>query len=263
MSTPGVGHFLGLLRESLVKRQSMLLLLPKSIGGNEFWAILHGQLGNDFDIYELELSEIDGKVPAVSLGKYLFERCGLLTAPRTVTELMETDGLPDVIHLSGLNELSIDEQQNWLEFLSQWARASQRKADRAQKPTALCFPVQANSFFCSLPESDVFLNICRWQGVPSLLDLRMICRVYHRGDMGDRSQWREALLPHLATSDIEFAEFLWSRITLAPEALFTELETFAKNKGWSHDLLSTWGYCRFIDTMHSLAACRRDFVSPD
>lgn len=251
MRTPGVTGFLQTLRQELAKPRSLLLLLPASIRDNEAWLTLIDPIESDVDVVSIELGELARDEPIAVLGEELCRQRGWQEAPRTYKGLLETPMLPDILCLLGLDALEAQEQGKWLNLLMQWAKASQGRQDRGTRSMALCVPAQNRNLACPLPEPDVFLSVCWWWGVPSALDMQLLCRLHHAGMNSDPlAQWREHLLPALAASDASLATFLWDKLETSSGAMIAALRCYGESKGWNQACLKAWGSGDFLAATH-------------
>ena len=80
---------------------------------------------------------------------------------------------------------------------------------------SLCVIAKLKDFDYILPESKADLTFHWWWGFPSMLEVRLSCRIAseHSGrDDPATSSWREYVLPGLVGSDVQLAEHMWSRV---------------------------------------------------
>jgi hypothetical protein len=248
---PSVGHFLELLSNDLANRRSTLVLLPSGIEPTEVWSVLQTELWRrDFWHSEVslpELGESDG--PVVALSEILGTQWPSSDTPRTLANLMKADNLPEIVELDGLHELPDGARNQWLSFLTQWAQASQSSFDAGRVPAALCVIAPAQAVLPQVPESSVYLAVHWWWGFPSVLELRLLCRLNNGNDHPDTlARWREYLLPALVGSDLSFAKDLWNDLDLGVEEVAERLCFLAAERGWTTEALTAWGAEEFAVT---------------
>lgn len=241
---PSVQHFLNTLVNDLAHRRSLLVLLPTGIDPAEVWSMLRGELWRrDFGFEEVSLPSLsENHVPAAALGDALRVHWPSSEAPYTIAHLITSENLPDVVQLEGLDQLPTSTREAWINFLVQWAQASQSLADRGSDPTALCVLVTATAVLSNIPESGVYLAIHWWWGFPSALEMRLLCRLSNEANNRDAiAQWREHVLPALAGNDVSLVEYLWDDLALGGDDLTTRLHSFAAQRGWKAAALRAWG----------------------
>ncbi len=248
---PGVQRFLNLLAEDLAGRRSLLILLPAGVDPTEVWARLRTELWRrDFWFEEVSLPNLPQRLaPVMALSEALGVSWFPPDIPRTAANLMTAEGLPDIVQLEGLDQLSNTARRNWLIFLTQWAQASQNLADRGGMPSALCVTVPAETVLSQVPETEVHLAVHWWWGFLSALEIHLLCRLGNETEDWDAvARWREHLLPALAGGDVALAEFLWNDLHLNFEELSNRLNAFAQRRGWVAETLHAWGAEELVAT---------------
>lgn len=130
---------------------------------------------------------------------------------RTVHNLLCCTDLPDILYVH-----RIGSRQEWTEFIESWAREYRilRNSGNTDIPS-LCVIAKLKDFDFILPESKSDLTFHWWWGFPSMLEVRLSCRIaseqFGRDDPAT-SSWREYVLPGLVGSDIQLAEHMWSGV---------------------------------------------------
>lgn len=246
---PGVRQFLHALLDDLAQGRSVLALAPAGIDLDSIWQAIREDLWRrDFHVQEIPLPSLSvDDPPAAALGHALQVQWASPNAPRTVANLLSAGRLPDIVQLHGFEQLPSTTIPNWTNFLAQWGQASQNVADQGQTPTALCLLTPASALLPHLPESNVYLTIHWWWGIPSALELRLLCRLEESDLEWDiAARWREHLLPSLAGNDVALAEHLWDDLSLDTTGLSERLRTFALARGWTTDNLQGWGASQLI-----------------
>ena len=244
MQAPSVQQFLNALLDDLSERRSLLVLLPAGIEARDPWYAIEGHLvRRDFHIEEIVLPVLPTETsPTVALGKALNVQWPEDSSPRSIANLMISEGLPEIIHLTGFDELAEPARTTWLAFLSEWAQVSKNLFDReATIPPALILFAPGSAFPPPLPESDLYLSIHYWWGFPSALEVQMLCRLENASD--ERSplhRWREHLIPSLVGNDISLAGHLWDHLYLDFDQLLPLLQLFGEQRGWTLQDLQAW-----------------------
>ena len=255
METPGAVRLLDRLRDDFASRISLLLLIPSSVDMNIISMAIHDKLAHYFDITEVDLTRLDTMDMSGTLGQTLEAEGRTDGSPRTLSALMTASGLPDVIHLSGFEKLDIHSQEAWRDFLLEWSKAMPSLINQSRRPPSLCFPLYAQNLVVAPAYSELFLKVRWWWGVPSACDVHLLCRLEHLGSEERLlSQWREHLLPALAGSDIDFADYLWDRLETSFEDFVESCKEFARMRGWTPSCLEAWNCHSVTETIHTRIA---------
>ena len=250
---PSVQQFLNALLNDLSERRSLLVLLPAGIEAINLWYAMEGHLGRqDLCIEEVSLPILPTKSsPTVALGEALNIQWPEASSPRSIANLMISEGLPEVIHLTGFDKLSEPARATWLIFLSQWAQVSKTLFDQeATIPPALSLFVPGSALPNQVPKSDLYLSVHYWWGLLSALEVQMLCRL--KNTSSERSplyRWREHLIPAITGNDLSLAECLWDHLHLDCNQLLPPLQAFGKQRGWTSQLLWSWGAEDFLFTL--------------
>lgn len=239
IETPGAKLFQERLHDDMSARNCVIIMLPATVPYNVIWMLIHDCLGKTFDICEVELPSLLSQYPSAELGKLLEDRWGIQGSPRTLATLVNATSMPDILHLSGFEELDKDKQRIWLNFVKEWADYTPSIKVQFGNPTAICLPIQAFELKIPEPISELNLKVRSWWGIPSTSDLRLLCNMEHiANEKGMNSLWRENLLISLSGTDINFAEFLWDKMELSWEELITKCREYATMRGWTSQLLA-------------------------
>ena len=255
MQMPSVQQFLNALLDDLSERRSLLVLLPAEMEAIDLWYAIEGRLvRRDFHIEEIVLPALPTETSLpVALGKALNVQWPEDSSPRSIANLMISKGLPEIIYLTGFDELSEPAQTTWLAFLSEWAQVSKNLSDRESPgPPALILFAQGSAFPPQIPESDLHLSIHYWWGFPSALEVQMLCRLANASDeRPPLHRWREHLIPSIVGNDISLAGHLWDHLHLDCEQLLPLLQSFGEQRGWTLQNLQTWGVEELLPTLTS------------
>jgi hypothetical protein len=240
----GLGSVQRLVRvfaDDLAQGRSLLVLLPPNVECDDVWEALGGELRQrECDARAVYADEIaPGQSILSSVADSLGVQWPASDTQRTVENLLGCDGLPEIIFCKGFDRDPSGRVPAWLELLSRWAEVAQN----TNRPAALCLIVRASSVIDHVPATNVRLAVRWWWGVPSLLELRLLCRE----ELGeDRSQeadnaWREHLLPALSGGDISLASDLWATVCAGEGEICEALTLHARARGWSGAALRAWG----------------------
>ena len=185
MQVPSVQQFLNALLEDFSDRRSHLVLLPIGVEALDLWHAIEGYLFHkEVHVEEISLPSLpDNASPAGALGQTLNIKWPRPTSPRSIENLMISEGLPDIIHLRGFDELSeFTVRKTWLTFVSEWAQVSQ---NLSHAPPSLSLFTPGSALPAKVPESNVRLSVHYWWGFPSALEMQLLCRLENTS--GERS----------------------------------------------------------------------------
>ncbi len=252
MQAPSVQRLVDALFCDLSTRRSQLLLLPAGAESIDLWPALEGRLlSRDFYVEEILLPELPNKDrPVRALGEALNVQWPEASSPRSVANLMISGGLPQIIHLKGFEELPEPVRVTWLDFLRAWTQTSKSLSDRNLDPPALSIFTPGSALPDQVPESDLHLSVHYWWGLPSALEIQMLCRSENAdSERSPRRRWREHLTPAITGNDIALAEYLWDRLHLDCEQLLPLLRAFGERRGWTPQLLHDWNIEDFLPAL--------------
>ena len=126
---------------------------------------------------------------------------------RTVPNLLRCENLPDVLYVHRIGSSTA-----WTEFIESWASEYRHlwASGNAAIPS-LYVIAKLRDFDFALPEPKPGLTYHWWWGFPSMLEIRLACRIAGEQLRGDdaTARWREYVLPGLVSSDVQLAEFMW------------------------------------------------------
>ena len=148
--------------------------------------------------------------------------------------VIEEYNLPDVILVENLENCQKSVQTAWMQTLKRWIQAAQASGSRHS--LLLLLPADA-AMRLILPQPDVRLGYLVWAGIPTSLEVRLLCRMKTEG-FDFEGQWREFLLASLAANDIGLCEHLWDVITCSKAEVIEALNSFARKQGWSGEHLN-------------------------
>lgn len=238
MQMPTARHLLDQMLDDLRLGRSMLGLLPEGVDIDLLRSALWDGLGHwDLHIQEVFISQLDAQMPAAALGQAIGVDWRPSNTPRTVENLLKQAGLPEVLFIDGFEELAEEDRIRWLQFMAQWAQICQGRhstdGDGPAIPPALCLIVRAMKVPYPPPPTNVLLSVRVWWGIPTALEMRMLCQLVSKQypDSAPLDRWREYVIPAIAGSDLYLGDYLWERYGTGSD-LAAVLKDFARNREW-------------------------------
>lgn len=242
---PSIHAFIDRIANDISDNRSVIVYLPMTIDPTWLIARLEAELWER----EFAFEQIDVDSLALSNGavEALAEALGAERptpfAARTIASLVNSEGLPEVVILSGIESLEQGAQETWFRLIAQWSQVSQNLPGRVRSPSVLLVVLQPALITASLIDSDVRLAVHWWWGFPSILELRLLCRLATTGQPNALpvDRWQEHLLPDLVGGDVALLDQLWNTETSDTEQMLSQVKAVAQNKGWTSERLHQWG----------------------
>lgn len=227
------------LLDDLRQGRSVLGLLPQGIGTE----VLQSVLWNELESYDLRIDEISiDEYETLDPVSSVFRSLGLANdseepTPFGVEYLLSQVGvLPEVLFIDGFNNVGKDSRLAWLRFIVRWAELCKAKNSSSFSdptiPSAICLLTNGKFVPYPLPRTDLFLNIHVWWNIPTVLELRLLCRLASDQFTGLSSYWMESIIPELSGSNLRLADFLWNRKTDTHIDLVSSLSCYAEEQNW-------------------------------
>lgn len=239
--TPGAIRFIEYVQDDLTARNCVVILVPAPLDPNVLSLAILSQLGQKFDMHEVDLSTLCSSRPIDALARYAERMFGLTDNPRTVPAMVTSSNMPDALVLNGIHLIDADHQKLWFELIVQWSNCLPAARTQLRQPPSLVIIAHLPDLKVKAPPSELYLKTRVWWGIPSVFDVRMLCRLE---EVGGESQletvWRENIIPAMVGTDLDFASFLWEHVTLSIEAILGRCAEYASIRGWSADLLNNW-----------------------
>ena len=244
MQMPTVRHLLDQILEDLRQGHSVLGLLPEGVDPN----LLRSSMWDGLEHWHLHTQEVfvpqlDPQMPAASLGQALGVVWGSSSTPRTVGNLLKQGELPEILFLDGFDELTQKDRDQWLGFVVQWAQVCQGRKSTSEDGSkifpALCLLAHASKV-PRPPSTNVYLSIRVWRGIPTTLEMRLLCQLASEQDPSLLSRWKEHTIPAIAGSDLDLGDYLWAQEYETGDQLADVLRSFAKHRGWDQAELEVW-----------------------
>lgn len=248
---PSVKAFVDNITEDIGARRSVVVLVPVTVSPGWVWSLLDAGLWRrQFLVESLDSLALGScSTPVEALGEALHVKWPAQQS-RDVASLMMSEGLPDVVVLEGIETLEPARRDAWLRFVGQWAQIGQNLAGRSSPAPVLCAILQPACFAFDALESNVLLGIHWWWGLPSVLELKLLCRLASRTDTGNGSdaRWLEYLLPALATNDIVLLERLWDAHVVQIDQFMACIRELGHEREWTGDCLRQWGAAQLMSS---------------
>lgn len=246
MQMPTARHLLDQVLDDLRLGRSVFGLLPEGVDPDLLRSALWDGLGHwDLHTQEVFISQLDAQMPAAALGQALGVDWRPSNTPRTVENLLKQAGLPEVLFINGFDELAEGDRIQWLQFMVQWAQICQGRhstdGDGPAIPPALCLIVQAAKVPYPPPPTNVLLSVRVWWGIPTALEMRMLCQLISKQypDSAPLNRWREYVIPAIAGSDLCLGDYLWERYGTGSD-LASVLQDFVQEREWTQVELGAW-----------------------
>ena len=245
LQMPSVRQLFNVILADLRQGRSILVLLPDGVDPILLRsALLDGLENLHLYIQEIFIPELDSQSPVAALAATLGVTWSSPTIPRTVENLVRHADLPEVLILEGFDELNEGDRIRWLHFMGHWAQVCQGRRSASQGgpdiPPALCLVTHASKISYPPPQSDVLLAIRTWWGIPTTLEMQLLCQLAAEQNTSPLSRWKEYTIPAIVGSDLNLADYLWAAEYRNNLQLAQELRSYAEKQGWKQDGLRAW-----------------------
>lgn len=242
---PTVERFFDNTLSHLSDGLSVLTLLPKTAPIGDFTTELRSQfILRNINFLEIDLSHAADDLPPVTrLCREIGIRWKQPLSPRLFDQLPDActfpDLMPDVVWLTGLEQVEEHKTQLWIDAALEWSENWKLLRDKG-----ICLPavslVLPSTKCTQIPKSDVFFKIFYWFGIPSLLEMRLLCADANRFESGI-ARWKELIVPQLCIGDFSLLSTLFEADSLNERELGSTLMSIAEERGWTRELLLTKG----------------------
>lgn len=240
--TIGARRWIGRVLDAVAESRSVIAVFPANVDHRPLWEAVRVELWQrrEARIVELMLAEFPRAKNAVSA---LTGALGV-TDPaflQTIEGLLAVPDLPDIIAVHDIDQLERSSRLEWIQLFWQLARHAGRTSGGAVVPVVVCF-LKGPDALEDLPGGEVRVAVEWWWSIPSVIELRVLCRL-GSGDGAEpcRETWREHLLPSISGSDLSLLQHLWNDPVPDLDDLFGRLIAYAERHGWTHDALSRAG----------------------
>ena len=216
LTLPSVRRFIDSVTNSL-RYSSVVVLIPDTTSRDMVARLIDNGLG----VRRLGVGDVAytaDQVPVLSVSDQLNISWPSSSTVRSVGNLLQCEGLPNLIHIRDFNtseSVHLLERARWLELAQDWAREWRLlKSRRISHLPQLCFIGKLKDFDFDPPCPQSGLAIYWWWGLPPSLEVRLACRIANEEEGVDevRSRWREQVLPALVSNDLKLVDHLWDDI---------------------------------------------------
>ena len=250
---PTVQRFLDRVVDDLIEGKSPVVLLPLGIEPEDVWAQVFAKLDSRrFTYRSVYVSDLpSGAPPVSSIANELGISWPDPTYSRTPSNLIKLMHDSEILDIICLREVSVVNSDIWLQFLHEWNQENTRLVDQDKnlKPKPLLIIDEAASILGNLPNNVSDMTIRWWWGIPTSLEMRLLCRTLDSSESTSISgNWREHLIPSLSGNDVSFAEYLGTSVEGAQQELFASLRDFGIQMKWDAGKLEEWGANIFLDS---------------
>jgi len=249
---PSVQNFIEALKDDLANRRSVLLLLPSTMRANEIWPLLRAYIAaKSFTFEEVTVADLlAGQSLLASMPSTLRVQWNSNASPLSIDHFYSNAGkLPDVAYFDGFDDLPSDQKNQMLQFFTEWSDASHIIADQGGNPLALCIITSSREILTNTPPTDTHRGVHWWWGVPSALEMKLICRILGNNQDEQMTLWMESILPAITGSDMALADHLWDDYDLTIEGLRKKLDSYAVMRNWDIEFLREEGVEEYEDSM--------------
>ena len=242
---PTVRGFLDHVTDDLMQGRSVLGVLPNGVDSDELKSVLWSVLERrHWYIDEVRIDCGDKREP-VEVLSHSFGIDSTTNGHRcTIEQILNWGRLPEILFVEGFNDLSDDKHVKWLSVLEQWANACQTgsfgRTDGSGIPPALCILANAPNVPFPPPQTNVLLNIRFWWGIPTTLEMQLMCQVIAEGETTPLSRWKQFTIPAISGSDVELASYLWSKKYRSSSELADVLTEYGQSRNWDRTFIERW-----------------------
>jgi len=234
-SLPGAQRFVDKILQTLQDGISVILVYPDDQVGNSLEDALINSLNGNKSFLESDLLDV-GTNPRQEPFLFLQNVYSVLSQYGYLEKAVEERSLPDVMILKGIGICPPDIQDKWIQTMVRWADAC--RSSGCVKTMVLLLPA-AIATHKKLPPSDIRLVYQIWAGLPSALEVRLLCRL-RADEIQAKGLWREFLLSSLVGNDIGLCEWLWDVVFKPPARIVESIVEYANEQGWKADTINGW-----------------------
>jgi len=237
---PSIQNFTNNISDALRSGNNALVLLPQHIDEEDIVDQLQKILfSHDLDVDMIEMGSLSPETPVDFFDTNYPAKWESVSILRNANSYLErVEKIADAIVLSGFSAITKTKKQEWLNFLSDWAQFNHQSKNKGTTPPALCIVAKAEDILEFIPQSELCLSINWWWKIPSILEIKMLCRIINMDEDESNclSEWRENVIPSLSLDNLNLIEFLWNIASLNSEKLIDELLKYSKRFGTEGDI---------------------------
>jgi len=245
LRTTGGRRFLRSVTGDLSEGKTAVVLLPSLLDPVMVReSILHGLARGEYHAMEVRASESS---PFSALASAILPLHKKVPSSADIPALLSAKGLPDVVCVSGLEDLPVSSRVEWLAFMARWAGQCQVVADCGGKVVPLLAVMPATGLWKKADPDGVYFSVRLLWGTASALEARMACRIASEAEARTPcARWREHVLPSVAGGDFLAMDALWDCAENGLQDILTALSAYAAKSGWDRDLLVAMGMDGFL-----------------
>lgn len=234
LQAPSVRTVLHRIVDGLATQVSQLLLLPKTADEDAIGEAVRAEvLTRGFSIATVDLRQLQAGISDVSFARLFLVSCGMRAECASLEDALNQPSLPEVVFVHGGSEQAPASQHAIIDLLTRWSRISQNAFERSRPcPTAFCAACVSDDVASAI-HSEVHLNIEWWWGVPSALELALLCRELHGTCQTAEAIWREHLAPSLCGGDMNFLAEAWPDLLGHKSKLCAAIRGYGESLGWT------------------------------
>ena len=232
-SLPSAKDFIDSIADTIVYSPevgALVLILPDNLSREMVGRLIRNRVetfGTKRSLSVKELFDPPETIPAIASAYAMGADWPSSRTRKNVTNLLQLDGLPDVLYVHRIASGDSRVKQQWSAFIEEWAReAHALKRDRVRGIPSLCVIAKLRDFDFELPGSNAGLSTFWWWGFPSVLEMKLACRLANeKDDFGSKAaqRWREYVIPNLIVGDVQLGERIWDDVTEDVAYLMQEL----------------------------------------
>jgi hypothetical protein len=216
------------IASSLAQGVCCIVFLPAGLNIYEFESTLSSCSAKEFnfEVKSVSAELTNGESPFLRLKEHL----SIDEDAKYLEQLVTSKAMPDTVIVSKFDDISPQQQKQWLEALSRWAMTA--KSIGGQKSLLIAMskiPYNLEMF----PVKDIRLQYYWWPG-PSALEIMLMLR-QNSDQIEAEDQWREYVIPSLSGSDKELALTLLDVVLQPQEVIIEKLRNYALEKGWNKE----------------------------
>ena len=252
---PSAERFMDTALSHFLDGFSGLILVPKTTPLESlFQELRYRFVLRNINFVEIDVSAYVETAPITCLCQELDIEWRNSLAPRLLEHLPEActipEFLPDVVWLTGIENLSSELVQSWIDAAFTWSGNGKVLRDRGIQLPALCIAIPWRADL-RIPRSDIFFKIHYWWGIPSILEMRMLYQeTANSVDVVEK--WQEFQLPYLCAGDPFILPMLIDSKNLDERELGARLQEIAKERGWSKNYLQSLGMDEYLPSTNTL-----------
>lgn len=241
---PSVQGITESITDDFRNRRSVLIMIPGTMRPGYVWPMLRAHTySKGFYCVEAYASDLPEERPiADGLCTALRVAWNSAVRPMSAEHFIRHSGeLPDIIYFDEFDELPSKRKFELLEFLAQWADASHICADQGGKPSSLCIVTSSPEIVGNLPFTDTHLSVHWWFGVPSSLEVKLLCRILSNNRSTSSELWVESVLPAIVGADLGMADYIWPEYDPRNEGLLKKISGYSEMRQWDLEYLRDSG----------------------